>query len=180
MPDLKPDHSRAVGDTLSKFAVQVTREGLPVNLSGLSAKFVMSDLNGNIIVNEASASISNALLGHVEYDFQPSEVDEIGFYRGWFRIYGAGEPDTYPASQEGIIIEIFDTSPAETTEDGIPSDKFLDLATAPRRTRTVEGTVEERSIDDLIKADRYLKQQTIESTPWGVRTARTKPPGTCS
>jgi len=173
-------HRRAVGDTLSKFATQLLKEGQPVDLTGHTVKFTMSRYDGTIKVPETVCSISVPLEGFVEFDFQAGDVNEEGFYRAFLRDYGAGEPDTYPADPEGIIIEIFDSSPIIVTTQGIPDDQFLELATAPRRTRTVEGTVEERSVDDLIKASNYLKAQQVEAIPWGIRVARTKPPGTCS
>jgi len=53
---------------------------------------------------------------------------------------------------------------------------IAELASAPLRVRTAEGTVEERSVDELIKADRYLAgRQAADAVPWGIRVARGKP-----
>lgn len=53
------------------------------------------------------------------------------------------------------------------------------LAKKAKRVRTEEGTVEERSVDELIKADQYSNQKSAsEAVPWGMRFARTKPGGT--
>lgn len=53
------------------------------------------------------------------------------------------------------------------------------LANAPKRTTTDEGTVEERSVDELVKADQYNQTATAAaSVPWGIRIARTRPGGT--
>lgn len=53
---------------------------------------------------------------------------------------------------------------------------ILELASSPKRTRTAEGTIEERSVDELIKADQYLAaQQAGGAVPWGIRLARGKP-----
>lgn len=54
-----------------------------------------------------------------------------------------------------------------------------EMAGSPKRTRTAEGTVEERSIADLILADRYANPPP-DAVPWGMRIARTKPPSTTS
>jgi hypothetical protein len=43
---------------------------------------------------------------------------------------------------------------------------------SPKRVRTEEGTVEERSVDELIKADRYINGQAPATPPWGIRIAR--------
>jgi len=51
------------------------------------------------------------------------------------------------------------------------------LGQTPKRVRTEEGTVEERSVQELIDADRYAKTKTaVDAVPWGMRIARSKPP----
>lgn len=50
-------------------------------------------------------------------------------------------------------------------------------AANPKRVRTEEGTVEERSIGELIEADRYGKSNP-DRVPWGMRIAINKPKGT--
>jgi hypothetical protein len=141
----------------------------------------MYDLDGALAIAETPATITDAVNGWVDYDFQPAGVAVAGNYIGFFKAYVGAEPDTYPSEDEGIEIEIFDPAAVRTPPvPGITTQEFIDLAKSPRRTRTVEGTVEERSIDDLIKADRYAKAADLTTVPWGIRTARTKPPGTCS
>lgn len=169
---------RAVGDTLATLAFQLATEGQPIDLTGLTVKFTMVDDAGNVKVPESVANVSAPTLGYVEYDFQSADVDTAGNYRGWFLVYSGSEPETFPDDDEGIEIEIFDKQVPAPATGTITDEEFAELAKAPRRTRTVEGTVEERSIDDLIKARRQLSTQ--ESAPWGIRVARTKPPGTCS
>jgi hypothetical protein len=46
-------------------------------------------------------------------------------------------------------------------------------AMAPLRTRTEEGSIQERSIADLIAADQYLKQPP-DTVPWGMRLAKVR------
>ena len=59
------------------------------------------------------------------------------------------------------------------------ADDIEELALAPKRTLTEEGTVEERSVQELIEADKYVKSTTaIEAVPWGMRIARTRPGST--
>lgn len=59
----------------------------------------------------------------------------------------------------------------------LDEDTVNDLAGAPKRTRTDEGTTEERPADDLIKLDQYAAQKGTNAVPWGMRIARTKPGG---
>jgi hypothetical protein len=51
-------------------------------------------------------------------------------------------------------------------------------AQTPKQLRNDEGSVEERSIDELIKADVYARNAAATSVPWGMSIARTKPGGT--
>ena len=54
-----------------------------------------------------------------------------------------------------------------------------DAGKGPKRVRTDEGYVEERPVDELIKADQYAATKAAQgAVPWGLRIARTKPPGT--
>lgn len=59
----------------------------------------------------------------------------------------------------------------------LSEEQIEELASAPKRTRTDEGTVEERSADDLIKLDQYAAQKATNAVPWGMKVARTKPQG---
>lgn len=59
------------------------------------------------------------------------------------------------------------------------SDEINERADAPLRTRTDEGYIEERSINEMIDADRYTSQKAVsEKAPWGMSVARVKPGGT--
>jgi hypothetical protein len=51
-------------------------------------------------------------------------------------------------------------------------------AMSPAEMRTEEGMVKERSVDELIKADRYNKQNQATKPPYGLRIAIAKPRGT--
>lgn len=54
-----------------------------------------------------------------------------------------------------------------------------DAGKDPKRVRTEEGTVEERSVQELIDADRYGQTKAAaDAVPWGLRIARVKPGGT--
>lgn len=47
----------------------------------------------------------------------------------------------------------------------------------PKRARTAEGSVEERPIDELVKADRYSRAKQVTGPPFGMTIARTQPQG---
>ena len=60
----------------------------------------------------------------------------------------------------------------------ISSSDIEDLGKSPKKTVTDEGSVEERPIDELIKADQYNKANTIGDDPLhGLRISRFKPGG---
>lgn len=56
------------------------------------------------------------------------------------------------------------------------SDTIEDAATNPKRVVGDLGTVEERSIDELIKADRYLAAKTASAAKQGFRIQVIRPP----
>ena len=57
-------------------------------------------------------------------------------------------------------------------------DEIDDLTTAPVRTTTEEGTVEERDMEDLIKGDQYSAVKgNADLPPWGIRAAKIRPGG---
>jgi hypothetical protein len=57
--------------------------------------------------------------------------------------------------------------------------EFDDLVKAPKSATTDEGSVSERSVEELIKADQYGKtKEGIQGPPYGLRIARVRPPGT--
>lgn len=181
-------HERAVGDTQSPFAIQLRRDGVPVDLTDKTVKFLMSDLAGNVVVDHVAATIDEAETGEVSYTFTAPQLVANPYYDhdynhvGFFKVYDASnKPDTYPAEDEGIQIEIFDPSASriEPQPDVISAQDIADLARAPMRSRTVEGTIQERPVDELIKAAQYLNP-IPDKPPWGMRLAKTKPPSTTS
>ena len=53
-----------------------------------------------------------------------------------------------------------------------------DKGKSPRKVSTDEGTVTERSVDDLIKADQYANSKDVGDNPLhGLRISRCKPAG---
>lgn len=172
-----------VGDTLSAFAVTLKKDGVAVNLTGKHVRFYMEDADGVEVVAETNTgvTVTDDTAGEVDYAFQADAVATPGTYYVYFRVYNAdpdvdatAKRDTYQPA--GIKFIIGDLGTDRTTDADID---IRTVANNPKRIRTDEGTVEERSIDDLIKADRYLKaQEAVDAVPWGLRVARMKPPGT--
>lgn len=189
-------HRRALGDDLSTFSIQMRRAGVIYNLTGKTVKFYLYDQDGNTIINGDAATVSNAALGYVDYDFtaanysamtadtnSPLVTDGEETFYGYFKVLdGSLEVDTYPAKDDGIAVEVFNPAkprPPATTD--ITVSDIMELAKSPRRVRTVEGTVEERSVRELIMADQYnANKAAADSPPWGLRVAKTMPGSTTS
>ena len=78
---------------------------------------------------------------------------------------------------ETTVSAVTTTTTTAAGGDGIPN--LANLLAAPIFTRTDEGAVRERTVDELIKADAYLKGAAAgDAVPWGLRVAKTKPTGT--
>lgn len=175
-------HQRTVGDTLSKLAATLKADGVEVDLSGRDVKFLMVDADGNVVIAETEVGVTVDAdqvtnPGDVEYDFTDAGVEEGGDYYAYFRVYGLGgestEFDTYPP--EGIKVIIHDTAEDRTTDETID---VVAAANNPKRMRTEEGSIEERSVNELIAADRYnAAKSSASAVPWGLRIARTQPAG---
>jgi len=171
-------HERAVGDTLSEFSVQLRNGDNPYDLTGFTVKYTIIRESGAVKLTETDTGItvSDAAQGLVELDFPANAVDEAGIFYLFFKVYsGLSEPDTFPPDDTGVVLDLFDV--AQDRQVAAPSIDIIAAANTPERVRTVEGTVQERSIRELIEADRYNQtKNTPEAVPWGIRLARTKPP----
>ena len=61
----------------------------------------------------------------------------------------------------------------------ISQSDIEDAAARPKRVQTEEGEAEERSVGELIQADRYgAARSSSDKVPWGLRVARVRPGGT--
>lgn len=175
-------HKRLVGDTLLSFFDQIVNDQQEVvDLTGKTVKFFLRDLEGTVVLAPTAGVVVDADDGQVSFDFPAGAVDEAGNFLGYWQVINGSEVSTYPA--EGIEVEIVDPSADNTPADAstLTAEEIANLARAPRRTRTAEGTVEERSIADLIRADQHLAaKEAADAVPWGMRIAKTKPPSTLS
>lgn len=60
----------------------------------------------------------------------------------------------------------------------LDKETIEELAAAPERTNTDEGTVKERSANDIIKLDNHATaKDTGMKVPWGMKVARIRPGG---
>lgn len=174
---------RTIGDTLSPLRVQIKKNNVPVNLTGRAVHFAMYDNDGVEIIARSATGVSTPddVNGIAEYDFQsqaiPSHSDVIAYpdgrpYYAYFYIFDGDpgvESEAYPP--KGLQILFF--SPQRDQQVPVTSIDIAAAAATPKRARTEEGSVEERTIDELIKADQYLKAQTApDAVPWGIRVAR--------
>lgn len=54
----------------------------------------------------------------------------------------------------------------------IDQDKLDELALAPKKVVGDEGSVEERDLDDIIKADKYAASNSTRKPPFGMSMSR--------
>ena len=67
-----------------------------------------------------------------------------------------------------------------TVTTGTTNTDIVSASQNPKRVRTDEGSVEERSIKEMIDADRYDAASSVTGVPWGLKMARVKPGGSIS
>lgn len=112
-------------------------------------------------------------------------ISEVG--NGWYQVAGnildsdTAGPLLLHATAPGCdpTDPVYEITPFLATPGAPVLPDITELMMSPKRTRTAEGTVEERSVADLIAADRFANPAP-EAVPWGIRIAKTKPPSTCS
>lgn len=63
----------------------VDASGAPINLTGASVKFIMTDKRGTVLVNEL-CDIVDALAGKVEYRWREGDTSVPGLYWAEFEI----------------------------------------------------------------------------------------------
>jgi hypothetical protein len=100
--------------------------------------------------------------GYYDFDLTASETD---FYKGYIL------PESSTPNIQVIGIPPYEITEVAQTSEVVTTDLEASMF-SPKRVRTEEGTVEERSVDELIKADRYLNSTPSETPPWGIRIAR--------
>ncbi len=100
-------HTIAVGNTLIPLGIKCRRtDGTIVDLTGKTAKFYMAAANGDTVVPEAAATITDHAAGEVQYDFQASDVETKGTFYGYFNVYGGTEFERFPVENKDLTIQI--------------------------------------------------------------------------
>lgn len=130
------------------------------------------------VVVAANTPMTKVAVGIYEYGF--TEPEDGLEYTAWVKIVYGG--NTYYFEHDLAVTE--STTTTTTTTAAASSDGVANLSSllaAPLATKTDEGFVRERTVDELIKADAYLKGLGAgDAVPWGLRVAKTMPPGTVS
>lgn len=67
---------------------------------------------------------------------------------------------------------------SEAEDTTVSTADIVALAKTPKKTENDEGKIEERSVEELILADKYTQQTTSAGPPYGMKISRTRPPGT--
>lgn len=87
------------GNLLPEFEVvleNLTETGWePADLTGCTVEFLMSDLNGTQIIEDACVVITPAE-GRVKYSWASGDTDNIGTFQGEFRVTSGSKTRTYP------------------------------------------------------------------------------------
>lgn len=79
----------------SMLATLQDANGVAVDVSGATVNFYMGNINGNIV--SSTATIVNAELGQVRYDWTASDTATSGIYQAEFEvIYVGGTKETFP------------------------------------------------------------------------------------
>lgn len=69
----------------------------PISFEGASATFIMSDLNGNVVVEDSAVFESPATGGYVRYDWSDGDTDNYGTFAARFHIvFASGKPYSMP------------------------------------------------------------------------------------
>jgi hypothetical protein len=70
------------GDTRPKLEFEVTKGGLPVDLTGCTVKFYMKSSTGTVKINGSACSITDAVKGLCAYSWQSADTNTAGEYTG--------------------------------------------------------------------------------------------------
>lgn len=97
------------GDLLRNPSAQLLNpDNSPIDITTDTVKFRMvRQKDGFVKVNNVAASIIDGTTGVVQYNWQSSDVDEVGNYYAWFIRVEGGATEHFPAGR-GYIIKILD------------------------------------------------------------------------
>lgn len=105
-----------VGDTLRPLVRRLVtgraNSATPVDLTGLSVRFVMTTVDGQSLKVDEAATIVEAESGIVSYSWQPADVDEAGEFACWFVVEDTGDKETFPSNGPTEVIRFVEAVPA--------------------------------------------------------------------
>ena len=111
-------HRITTGDTLTPLGAQLVQPDVngnlvAVSLAGLTVKFIMTDSEGDIVVDETETGVTvvTSASGLVQYAFADADVAVAGTYDAWFRVYSGTKFDTYPSDGGSFKVRIIDVIP---------------------------------------------------------------------
>jgi hypothetical protein len=92
-----PDFSLKQHDRKPSIAATLTLDGVAVNLTGASVKFIMATAPGATPKVSATAVIVNAATGQVRYDWLSANTDTVGIFDAeWEVTYSDTTKQTFP------------------------------------------------------------------------------------
>lgn len=109
-------HELSVGCTLTPVGAQLRQKvngvWTPVDLTGKTVSFKMTDYLGADVVAETSTHVTvvDEADGLVKYDFQEGDIETPGTYYAWFFVYDGVEKDSYPSNGREFVIRVFSTT----------------------------------------------------------------------
>ena len=158
------------GDLIVQRASFTNKAGTLTDPTSVFGSYLKSDGTEVLLQYGVDANLVKISTGI--YDLQIDvDVDSTGTWR--WRIWGTG---TIQSAEEGQfnILQRYTDIPADT----ITAENMVDTAKSPKRVTTDEGTVEERSIHELIAADQHQASKEAPDAPLhGLRISRAKPGG---
>lgn len=102
---------RQVGDRLTPIAAQLIRpDDSIVDLTDTTVKFIMYGTDGTLKVAETVALIVSAEEGRVKYNPLEADVDTVGNYNAYFRVYADAKRDSFPVETGEFRISIKETT----------------------------------------------------------------------
>jgi hypothetical protein len=105
-----------VGDTLRPLVRRLVtgraNDATPIDLTGLSVTFMMTDVEGTVLKVDAAATIVEAEAGIVSYSWQAADVDEAGDFAAWFIVEDTGDKETFPSNGPTEILRFVEAVPA--------------------------------------------------------------------
>lgn len=99
---------RTVGDFRTPFAATLQQDETAVDLTGLTVKFALDELDGTNVIAATSSgvTVTTAASGEVQYAFSSSVA--AGTYAAYFIVDDGGDLDTFPHDGQRMLIEFVD------------------------------------------------------------------------